>query len=83
MGEVLPPIPSSEAFEPEATAAMAKAFDKLCLTISPTEHADVLREIIAKRIVELARQGSTDPEALCAQVLTSFGIPAKDEGTDS
>jgi hypothetical protein len=51
-------------FEPEATEAMGRAFEAVC-QLKP----NVSRELIANRIIELAKRGERDASRLCAQVL--------------
>ena len=67
------------AFEPDAIKAMSTAFDEACAALrllSDDEHA---RAIIAIRIVDLARSGVVDAEALRDRVISearvSFGEP--------
>jgi len=73
MGEVLPFAPDS-VFGPEVTAAMASAFDRACRTITGHAQIDLVREIIAKRIVELARRGASDEEDLYQGALRALGF---------
>ena len=56
------------AFDPEAIIAMSKALDDACkaLHINGEIHD---REIIAARIIDLARNGVIDAHALCERVL--------------
>jgi hypothetical protein len=62
------------AFDPEATAAMAAAFDKACLTIYRTHQSDVIKEIIARQIIALARDGETDSNSLYLGALQALGL---------
>ena len=73
MGQVLP-FSQDSAFEPEVTAAMAAAFERACRTISGHTQIDVVREIIAKLIVELARRGDADEEQLYQGALRALGL---------
>jgi hypothetical protein len=50
-----------EAFEPDAVAVMASAFERSLLTLGLTDRTDPLTTIVAKRIIELARRGERDP----------------------
>ena len=52
-------------FDDEATLAMGAAFDQACSLLPPRAGANVAgREIIAKRIVEAAKNGERDPAKL-------------------
>ncbi len=57
------------AFEPTAIAVMAQALEEACnaLNITPTQEHD--REVIARRIIDLASTGVVDAKALRNRVL--------------
>jgi hypothetical protein len=55
-------------FEPETTAAMATVLDQVCEALSINGNATA-REVIAVRIIELARRGVRDPIKLRDRVL--------------
>jgi hypothetical protein len=62
----------NEGFPPELNAAMSIAYDKACTSIQPGPHAELAKEILAKRIIVLAQQGHTDADKLYAEVLKAF-----------
>ena len=67
------PIPNYEhIFGPEATAAMGIALDQVCNVLRVGSNADA-REIIATRIIELARRGERDAKKLRDRVLMEAG----------
>ena len=71
MASVLPFVKSD--FDDEATRRMGEAFDAACEGLPDTGQAALVREIIAKRIIEAARKGERDHSL--AQCRTSrFGI---------
>ena len=55
--------PAEPAFPPEVIDAMSWAFDAVCERLAIPETADAPREMVALRIVELARKGERDPSA--------------------
>jgi len=55
---------SEAAFGPEATEAMGLAFETVC-NLKPK----VSRELIANRIIQLAKAGERDAAKLCAKVI--------------
>lgn len=57
------------AFEPEAMAAMARAFEAACNSLHVFKGDEQGREIIAARIIDLARSGLIDARALRDRVL--------------
>ena len=44
-------------FRPDAVRAMSHAFDDICVSLQIPSSAIKAREMIAKRIIELGRQG--------------------------
>ena len=71
------PRPASRtfAFEPEHIEAMRQAFDVACarleLSIGTGDHKT---ELVARRIIELARAGERDANRLIARILAEFGV---------
>jgi hypothetical protein len=63
-------IEDCAVFEPEALCALSRAFDQTCveLKIGPTDSHG--RELVAVRIIELARHGMTECDALCERVMS-------------
>jgi tartrate dehydratase beta subunit/fumarate hydratase class I family protein len=62
------------AFDDTTTSAMGEAFDKACKSLRSFGTACTAREIIAKRIIAVARNGERDPARLHQQALIPFGI---------
>jgi hypothetical protein len=65
------PFSQDVFFGPDGTRAMGAAFDRAC-TALPGQ-PDIVKEIIAKRIIELARAGDGDPDHLCDVALKILG----------
>ena len=57
------------AFEPDAIEAMSKAFEESCTALQVFAGDEHGREIIATRIIDLARNGVIDPAVLRDRVL--------------
>jgi hypothetical protein len=74
MTETVIPFFKVRAFEPQATQIMGAAYDKACETLHDVSQAALVKEIIAKRIVEIAQTGERDPEQLCVRALLELGI---------
>jgi hypothetical protein len=67
------PIPDYEhVFGPETTAAMGAALEQVCHTLR-IDHDAVARELIATRIIELAKRGERDAKKLRDRVLMETG----------
>jgi hypothetical protein len=62
------------AFDHNATRAMGKAFDRACHSLHDIGEPDLVREIIAKRIIEVARDGERDPDELSVRALKALGF---------
>ncbi len=62
------------AFDIDATQAMGEAFDRACHSLHDLGQPDVVREIIAKRIIDAARDGERDPNELCVHALKTLGF---------
>jgi hypothetical protein len=59
-------------FGPDATRAMGMAFDKACLLLPG--QPNLVREIIAKRIIDLTREADNNSDHLCDVALKSLGL---------
>ena len=62
------------AFEPEAIAAMSEAFEAACEVLHDAGPPEVVREIIAGRIIAAARFGERDPAHLRVAALAGHQI---------
>jgi hypothetical protein len=62
------------AFDPEATESMGLAFEKACRSVGNGKQAPLVREVIAKRIIDAASDGERDPDRLCERALAGLGI---------
>ena len=68
----MPINPSIEnhAFEPEATAAMGEAFEAACKQLQDAGEAEVVRKLLAERIIAAASRGELDPGRLQTAALS-------------
>jgi hypothetical protein len=57
------------AFEPEAVKAMTLAFDEVVDGLRLAGKDDPVRYVVAKKILEFARRGESDPARLAALAL--------------
>ena len=62
------------AFEPETTAAMGEAFKAACKELRDAGERELVREIIAKRIIAAARTGELDPVRLRVMALRGLSV---------
>ncbi len=62
------------AFDPETTSVMGDAFGRACQILNGGGQPDLVKEIIAKGIIAVARDGERDPIQLCERALKVVGI---------
>lgn len=63
------------AFDPETIQALCAAYDKAKKELHDTGQPDVVREVIASKIIKLAETGERDPDRLCSGALSAIRIP--------
>jgi hypothetical protein len=68
MAAIIPFLRENRAFEPHDIDAMSMALDDICATLKLRD-GNPARDVIAERIVELARYGERNPSRLRDQVL--------------
>jgi hypothetical protein len=61
-----------QSFDPETTRVMDVAFEMACKAVKRNWGGVYCNRIIAKRIIELAKDGQRDPDILCDQALRYF-----------
>jgi hypothetical protein len=57
---------------------MGEAFERACKSLHDMGQPDIVKEIIAKRIVEVAKTGERDPVQLCERALAALGLKPRD-----
>jgi len=62
------------SFDGAATSAMGEAFDKACKSLRNLGSTSEVRDLIAKRILDAAKNGERDPIRLREYALIPFGI---------
>lgn len=72
MGEILEFLRPAESFDPEALETLGKAYDMALASLHDFGQPDVVREVIARRIVKAAKRGERDAAKLCAVALSAF-----------
>ncbi len=68
------PMRSRGAFGPEALAEMSEILDAAFKKLQDNAEPDVLRELIATRIIAAARLGERDPDRLLKAALRGSGL---------
>jgi hypothetical protein len=73
MATILPFVLNKSDFDDETTRAMGETFDAACKSHQDKRQPALVREIIAERIIEAARNGERDPVRLRAPGLAALG----------
>ena len=61
-------------FDSSAISAMGLAYEKVRAALGIVDRNDRLNEIIARKVIELAQAGETDPDRLFEQALVYFRV---------
>jgi hypothetical protein len=72
VAQILKFLRPADAFSPEAIRVLMKAYDMALESLQDGGQPEVVRELIAKRIIEAAQRGLVDPAALCDDALSAF-----------
>ncbi len=59
-------------FDPEAKRVMGVAFEMTRAALRLTERDDPVIAIVAKKIIELAKEGERNPDLLCERALNDL-----------
>ena len=68
------PFSQDVFFGPNTIHAMVTAFDKACRSLHDAGQPGIAREIVAKRIIDLAREGDTDQIISAKRPLKALGF---------
>ena len=74
MGTISAFLKDESVFEPTDIQVMSNALDNVCNVLNLTNGAKAAREVIAERIIELARRGERSPTVLRDRVLKESGL---------
>jgi hypothetical protein len=71
-------IATEAAFGPDEIARLTSAYEAALQLLRLTDRNDPVTEIVAKKIIGVARAGERDPAKICARALKELGIPLPD-----
>ena len=74
------------SFDPDTTHIIGQAFDSACEELQDIGQSDLVKAIVAKRIIAIAKTGERDPRQLCKRALKAVGLrpgEAKAGGQDT
>jgi len=63
------------AFDQEDIERLAAAYDKALRALHISDRDDPINDVIARRIIEGARAGTRDPNALCQIAIKDLMVP--------
>ena len=63
---------------PEESARLTAAYEAALQLLRLVDRTDPVTEIVAQKIIEVARSGVHDPAHICARALKELGIPIPD-----
>jgi hypothetical protein len=66
---------TTASFDPRTVAKMCAAFDLAKKAMHDCGQPELVYEILANKIIGLAREGETDPIELSKRALTGIGLP--------
>ena len=58
----------------DVLAIMRDAFDRACKSLDEQGLPALVQEVVASRIIRMARAGERDPKALCEEALKGIGL---------
>ncbi len=53
---------------------MTRAYEAALSLVRVKDQTDAIKELIAKKIIEVTRTGERDPPRICARALTELGL---------
>jgi len=62
------------AFGPEEIERLAAAYEAALEMLHLANRTDPVTEVIAKRVIEVAQTGVTDPAEICAEPIKNIGV---------
>jgi hypothetical protein len=78
MAQILQFIRPEKVFDSETTAVLAAAYERAISGLRACGQPEVMREVVARRIIALAAKGERDPERLYAAALA--GLSSREGG---
>ena len=68
------PVFVEASSDPNVVDVMHKAYAKACRMLHDKGQPALVQEVIARRIVEIAKTGERDPNRICQRVLADLGL---------
>jgi hypothetical protein len=68
------PVFREASSDPRMIEVMNNAYGKACRMLHDKGQPTLVQEVIARRIVEIAKAGERDPNKICERVLADLGL---------
>jgi hypothetical protein len=75
------PLFEGRGFDDEATRVLGKAYDIACRSLHRKGQPPVVQEFLAKKIIEAAQYGESDPDRLASRGLRRGTKPGRSAAT--
>ena len=69
------PFLNGEQFDQETVRILGVAFEQVCIGLRTGDCADDVKQVIANKIIELAKAGEQNPDLLCERTLKDICQP--------
>jgi hypothetical protein len=63
---------NGQRFDPETLRVMGLAYESARIALHLADRADIANDVIAHKIIQLAKGGERDPERMCDAVLQQW-----------
>ena len=65
------------SFDQADISRMTRAYEAALSLLRSKDQTEAIKELIAKKIIEIARTGERDPPHICARALKELGLPGE------
>jgi hypothetical protein len=74
MSATIIPFIKGQPFNPDLVRIMGEAYDMACKALHDSGQPTIVREVIAKHVIDIAKTGEFDAQEICNRVLLAFGV---------
>ncbi len=76
---------NGQRFDPETMRLMGLAYELTLISLRVVDRGDIANNVVAQKLIELAKSGERDPERLCEAVLNQWraAVPPTHRAADT